>query len=196
MLGDERGVALVLSLVVLLTLSGVVLAFLSVSAREPRIARNLSDAARARYLAEAGLEIGYATLVAAGGPEGTWSSLLAAASPGRPWVALPSLTRAAPPDLTPAQGTYSVTIRNDLQPGNVVATGEPVADASVARDRNGVVIMRSTGTFDAATRTIEVPREGRPPGPPHDVELARNLRFTRATIAARSSFGSAPRFRR
>jgi Tfp pilus assembly protein PilX len=155
-LGDERGVALVLSLIVLLTVSGLALAFLSVSAFEPRIARNLSDAARARYLAEAGLEIGYATLVAAGGPEGTWSSLLAAATPASPWVALPSLTRAAPPGLTPAEGTYSVTIRNDSQPGDVVTTGEPAADSSVTRDRNGVVIMRSTGTFDAATRTIEV----------------------------------------
>ena len=155
-LGDERGVALVLSLMVLLTLSGLVLAFLSVSALEPRIARNLSDAARARYLAEAGLEVGYATLVAAADPDGAWSSLLAAATPASPWVALPSLTRAAPPGLTPAEGTYSVTIRNDSRPDDVALTGEPAADASVARDANGVVIIRSTGTFDAATRTIEV----------------------------------------
>jgi Tfp pilus assembly protein PilX len=172
-LGNERGVALVLSLIVLLTVSGLALAFLSVSAFEPRIARNLSDAARARYLAEAGLEIGYATLVAAGGPEGTWSSLLAAATPASPWVALPSLTRAAPPGLTPGEGTYSVTIRNDSQPSDVVTTGEPAADWSVTRDdRNRVVIMRSTGTFDAATRTIEVvvkrqsPTKADRPAPP------------------------------
>ena len=166
-LGDERGVALVLSLMVLLTLNGLVLAFLSVSALEPRIARNLSDGARARYLAEAGLEVGYATLAAAADPDGTWSSPLAAATPASPWVALPSLTCAAPPGLTPAEGTYSVTIRNDSRKGDVALTGEPAADSEAALDVNGVVIMRSMGVFKDATRTVEVvvTRRAPPPSP-------------------------------
>src|SRR2546427_1592464 len=45
-LGDERGVALILGLVVLMTLSALALAFLAVSALEPRISRNLHDASR------------------------------------------------------------------------------------------------------------------------------------------------------
>ena len=89
----ERGVALVLTLMVLLTLTGLALAFLSVSAFEPRIARNLSDAARARYLAEAGIEVGYNTLVAATGEHKTWSPLLATVTAAGTAVEEPGLER-------------------------------------------------------------------------------------------------------
>ena len=52
-LRNERGIALILALMVLLCLTGLVLSYLSVSALEPQISRNLSDASRSRYLAEA-----------------------------------------------------------------------------------------------------------------------------------------------
>jgi len=48
---DERGAALVLALMVLLTLTGLALAILSVSAFEPQISRNHGDTVRARYVA-------------------------------------------------------------------------------------------------------------------------------------------------
>ena len=153
----ERGVALVLTLMVLLTLTGLALAFLSVSAFEPRISRNLSDAARARYLAEAGIEVGYNTLVAAAGEHKTWSPLLATVTAaGGPWVALPSLTRASLPGLTEANGTYSVGIRNDSLADDAAITGEATVESDPALDANGVVIMQSTGYFATTTRTIEV----------------------------------------
>src|SRR6266446_7258407 len=130
-LGDERGVALILGLVVLMTLSALALAFLAVSALEPRISRNLHDASRARWLAEAGIELGYGLLAAAG--DGTWNALLATADAS--WVVLPALDGAALPGLTPAEGTYAVSIRNDRQ----------AADG---------MTVRSAGTFNTTTRTI------------------------------------------
>jgi len=132
-LGDERGIALILALMVLLTLSGLALALLASSALEPRISRNLHDASRARWLAEAGIELGYGLLAAAG--DGTWNALLATADAS--WVVLPSLDGVALPGLTPAEGTYAVSIRNDRQ-----AT-------------DGMTV-RSAGTFNTTTRTIEV----------------------------------------
>lgn len=152
----ERGVALVLTLMVLLTLTGLALAFFSVSAFEPGISRNLSDGARARYLAEAGIEVGYNTLVAAAGEHKTWSPLLATVNAaGDHWVALPSLTRASLPGLTAAEGTYSVGVRNDSLADDTAITGG-ATESDPALDANGVVIMRSTGKFANTTRTIEV----------------------------------------
>ena len=55
LLGNESGVAMIMALMVLLALTGLVLAFLSVSAFEPQISKNLTDIARARYLAESGI---------------------------------------------------------------------------------------------------------------------------------------------
>ncbi len=132
-LGDERGIALILALMVLLTLSALALALLASSALEPRISRNLHDASRARWLTEAGIELGYGLLAAAG--DGAWNALLATADAS--WVVLPSLDGAALPGLTPAEGTYVVSIRNDRQ----------AADG---------MTVRSAGTFNTTTRTIEV----------------------------------------
>ena len=132
-LGDERGIAVILALMVLLTLSGLALALLASSTLEPRISRNLHDASRARWLTEAGIELGYGLLAAAG--DGAWNALLATADAS--WVVLPSLDGAALPGLTPAEGTYVVSIRNDRQ----------AADG---------MTVRSAGTFNTTTRTIEV----------------------------------------
>lgn len=46
LLGSESGVALALTLIVLLALTCLVLAFLSVSALEPQISSDLADTAR------------------------------------------------------------------------------------------------------------------------------------------------------
>lgn len=163
--GGERGVALVLTLMVLMALTGLALAFLSAGALEPRISRNLGDAARARYLAEAGIEVGYNTLVAAAAAGGGWSALLATASADSPWVALPGLAPAPLPGLPTAEGTYSVSIRNDAQPDDPAVTGEAAVDPDAALDANGVVIVRSTGSFRDARRTIEAVVK-RPLSPP------------------------------
>src|SRR5437660_11523131 len=78
-LRDERGIALILGLVVLMTLGALALAFLAVSALEPRISRNLHDTSRARWLDEAGIELGYGLLAATAADDGAWSAQLTAA---------------------------------------------------------------------------------------------------------------------
>jgi len=151
LLGNERGVALVLALMILLTLTGLVLAFLSVSAFEPQISRNLADTTRARYLAEAGLEVGYNALIATA----DWSSPLASATTASPWIILPNMSAATLPGLDSASGTYTVSVRNDYQASDNALTGVAV-DTGVTTDANMIVIMRATGTYNNAAKTLEV----------------------------------------
>ena len=88
LLNNEQGVALVLAVMVLLVLTGILLAFLSVSALEPQISRNVADTARARYLAEAGVEIGFNLLVNTGDATQSFTPALAGATGTNPWVTL------------------------------------------------------------------------------------------------------------
>ena len=159
-LRNERGIALVLALMVLLVLTGLVLSYLSVSALEPQISRNLSDAARARYLAEAGIERGFNVVT----KTPNLNTLLVGATVASPWVPVAGLTSATIGAATNG-GTFSVTVRNDNGASDTPITGlgaatVPVMDSSVTTDSNGVIIMRSTGTFAGAngtiTKTIEV----------------------------------------
>ncbi|MBI3893154.1 MAG: hypothetical protein HY303_16670 [Candidatus Wallbacteria bacterium] len=62
-LTDQCGIALVMALILLLTLSGLVLAALSLSAFEPQISQNLVDTVNARMLADSGIDYGYNTLI-------------------------------------------------------------------------------------------------------------------------------------
>ncbi len=59
LLGNERGVALPLAMIMLVVLTMLTLTFMSLGAVEPQISRNLSDGARARQLAESGIEWGF-----------------------------------------------------------------------------------------------------------------------------------------
>jgi Tfp pilus assembly protein PilX len=166
-LGNERGVALVLSLMMLLALTGLLLAFLSVSSLEPQISRNLADTARARYLAEAGLEVGFATLVNTGDAMQSFSPAVATGTGGAPWVTLvnngtiANVTAGGAAAEAAFAGTFTVIVRNDSQNADSALTGQPagtnaVPNETVSADSNKVVIMRSTGTFNGASKTIEV----------------------------------------
>lgn len=155
-LRNERGVALILAMMVLLCLTGLVLSYLSVSALEPQISRNLSDAARARYLAEAGVERGYNVLT----NTADWNTLLGGATVAAPWVAVAGLTNAPITGATNG-GAFSVTVRNDNGAADTPFTGlsnttVPTMDSSPTAENNGVLIMRSTATFNGATKTLEV----------------------------------------
>jgi Tfp pilus assembly protein PilX len=155
----QRGVALILVLVLLLGLGGLVAAYLAVSRLEPQISRNLAAASRARYLAEAGIERGFNVLIATAEAGGGWSALLGGATTARPWVAIAGLTNIALGGGT--AGTFSVTIRNDNGVTDSPLTGlsattRPAMDTSPSVDVNGTLIMRSAGTFSGLTRTIEV----------------------------------------
>ena len=111
--GDERGVALVMAMMVLLILTGLMLAFLSVSAFEPQISRNHFDSVRARHLAEAGIEAGFNQLIAV-----DWTATLTGATAAAPWRTVAGLNNATLPGLASSYGTFSVTVRNDFQTGS------------------------------------------------------------------------------
>src|SRR5207253_9468153 len=104
---NEHGVALVLALMILLTLTGLVLAFLSASAFEPQISRNHSETVRARYVAEAGVEYAYDTLAT---NVASWNDYLAAATCAQ--VAVLRAPNSSFPGLGRPHGTFTVRFRN------------------------------------------------------------------------------------
>src|SRR2546422_10739761 len=86
---NERGIAAVMALIVVLALSLLVAAFLAVSAFEPQISQNLADSMQAHYAADAGIEWAFDQLVRTA----NWDTLLAGAINFRPpWVIPPGRT--------------------------------------------------------------------------------------------------------
>ncbi len=145
-LRDQRGVAAALSLYVLVILSMMLMAFLSMAATEPQVSRNHADLTQARYVAEAGIEWAFDTLV----QTADWSTVLQA---GGTMVIGQTL-----PGLTAASGTFTATARNDTQANDTQLTGQAALDpsGSATVDGNGIVIVTSTGTVNGVTRQIQV----------------------------------------
>jgi Tfp pilus assembly protein PilX len=150
-LRDERGIAVVVGLIALMTLTALVLAFLAVSAWEPQISRNLADGTRARYVAEAGLEAAYDTLIA----NTNWNAMLVGSTcaPTDNGSVLGAQGTTLP-GLTAASGTYTVRVRNDCRVNDSLLTG--VTLEGNATDANDRVILTAIGTFGNAQRTISV----------------------------------------
>ena len=182
---DQRGAALPLAMLCLVALSVMVLTLLSLSSMEPQIAQNLADTARARYLAESGIEWAFKQVAASPvGENGVFGASLFAGPdivpdtaddqqpsgvPGQNIAAM--LTALSAPSRLPsrsaAEGVYSVTVRNDILAGDDKLTGVALDPGDKLTDRNGIVIVTSTGTYRSATRTIQVviKRVGIPPFP-------------------------------
>ncbi len=148
MLKNERGMILPITLMIMLLLTTVAVAVSSLGTSEPQIARNLADSARARAVAEAGLEVAYLSVANAA----SFSALIASAPTGGE-VAL--FTNATLPGLNASQGTYSVMVRNDTRNGDPVITGV-AKEASVTVDANNRLILVATGNFGSATRQVQV----------------------------------------
>lgn len=182
LLGNSRGVALPLSLIVLATLTMLIVAFLTVAGVEPQISQNLSDSGRARFLAEAGVEWAFVTLAGTldintrlTGPDGvqnTSDDQLPTNVSGQNTAATltPLGSPMALPTLTTTTGTFAVTVRNDNLAGDGSFTGlgvDNTGGGTKFNDTNGVFIVTSTGTFAGASRTIQVAfkRIGLPPFP-------------------------------
>jgi Tfp pilus assembly protein PilX len=156
---DERGTALLLALIVLLILTGIVVAFLSASAFEPRISRNHNLTVRARFMAEAGIEYAYDMLATRGD---AWNDLLAGATCSQ--GAVLGAASAPLPGLGSAYGTFTVRVRNDCDANDQTLTGttpdtatgpcDAVAAGGATRDANCQVLVESTGAIGGATRTI------------------------------------------
>ena len=173
---DQRGVALPLAMISLLILTMLVLTVLNLGAVEPQISRNLSDTARARHLAEAGIEWAFdcladqdlsAFLAGPDNVQNTADDQLATSVAGQSIAARMDNTfcAASPPTgalpgLTTAAGTFSVTIRNDSigagggYAGDQILTGVAVDGGGKFTDTNGVVILTATGTYGNASRQI------------------------------------------
>lgn len=160
LLGNERGVALPLAMIMLVVLTMLTLTFMSLGAVEPQISRNLSDGARARQLAESGIEWGFNQL---GGKAFDDATLLGSGlttggvNCGSGITCKVLVTGQALPGLTSAAGTFAVTLRNDLNTLNtdqaLIGSGNTL-DTSTSVDNNKIVILKSTGTFNGASRTI------------------------------------------
>lgn len=157
---SERGVALPLAMILLMVLTLMTITFMSLGAVEPQISKNLSDGARARQLAESGLEwamstqignqdLNSATLLGgtmtSGGTCGSGNSCRVLTTTGT----LPGLTSTA--------GTFTVTLRNDINTnaGDQQLIGTALTrDTSTTTDLNGVVILSATGAYGGASRSI------------------------------------------
>lgn len=175
-LRDQRGVALPLALISLLILTTLVLTVLNLGAVEPQISRNLSDTARARHLAEAGIEWAFdciadqdlsAFLAGPDNVQNTADDQQATSVAGQNIAAqmsnnlcVNSPPPGALPGLTAATGTFAVTVRNDSigaaggYAGDQVLTGQPIDGGGKFTDTNGIVIVTATGTYGTATRQI------------------------------------------
>jgi hypothetical protein len=135
---------------VLVGLTAIMLALLSIGAIEPQISRNHVDLIQARYLAEAGIEHAYDTLAV---NAGAWSQYLAGAT----CTAGVVLVDAPLPERPGAHGHFTARVRNDCRPGDEQLTGVPRDDAiDPARDANGKVIVSSTGVAGRTSQTITV----------------------------------------
>ncbi len=173
---DQRGVALPLALISLLILTMLVLTVLNLGAVEPKISKNLSDTARARHMAEAGIEWAFdcladqdlsAFLAGPDGAQNTSDDNLATSVAGQSNAARMDATfcpNSPPPGNLPGlgagTGTFAVTIRNDSigavggYAGDQVLTGVAVDGGGKFTDSNGVVILTATGAFGTSTRRI------------------------------------------
>jgi hypothetical protein len=160
-LRNERGVALPLAMIVLVVLTMMALAFMTLGAVEPQISRNLSDGARARQLAEAGIELAFTKLA-----NQDFSVLLAgstAVSGSSPTEYILVAGGTTLPGLSASQGTFGVTVRNDITSGDEKFTGyippggttqSLDIGGTATNDLNGILIVKSIGTFNGATRTV------------------------------------------
>src|SRR5437868_1202144 len=141
---DERGIAVVVSLIALVTLTALVLAFLAVSGFEPQIAANLTGATQARYVAEAGLEEAFdqlaLLLVNPANTATAWDAALVGATCAQGALAPNTQANQVLPGLTSASGTFTVRIRNDCQAADTSLTGVAV-DAAATADTNSRVIV-------------------------------------------------------
>jgi hypothetical protein len=131
--------ALTLALSVLAALTVPMLALLSVSALEPLMARNLVDATRAFYLAEAGIEWALTLPIEAPAGNATVPGTLASPAGAQSPAGAPEPESAAslalPAGLLP-WGTASITVGGTAIPG--------------------LIVLTSAGMVNGARRTIEV----------------------------------------
>src|SRR5436309_2002831 len=140
---NERGIAAVMALIVVLALSLLVSAFLAVSAFEPQISQNLADSIQARYAADAGIEWAFDQLVATT----SWNTLLTGSTGCANPVTPVGWTNVAVPNVS---GTFTVSLRNDCQAGDNLITGVAV-DNVTGTAKEGNVAGKDQGSTALTT---------------------------------------------
>jgi Tfp pilus assembly protein PilX len=161
LLGNERGVALPLAMILLMVLTMLTITFLSLGSVEPQISRNLSDGARARQVAEGGIEWAFNQLTGKDFNDATLLGGTLTSGAGNCLSGQMCLVLAngvTPPWLASADGSaLTVTLRNDLSTVSgdqaLIGSGNTL-DTSTSVDNNKIVIVKSTGSFNGASRTI------------------------------------------
>jgi hypothetical protein len=157
---NERGVALPLAMILLMVLTMLTITFMSLGSVEPQISRNLSDGARARQLAESGLEWAMSTQIGSNDlNSGTLlgGTMTTNGACGSGYTCRVLASAQTLPGLTAAQGTFGVTLRNDrdIIPGDLALIGtNNTRDSTWTSDVNGIVIVTATGSFNGATRRV------------------------------------------
>src|SRR5438093_8711941 len=148
---NERGIAAVMALIVVLALSLLVSAFLAVSAFEPQISQNLADSIQARYAADAGIEWAFDQLVATT----SWNTLLTGSTGCANPVTPVGWTNVSVPNVA---GTFTVSLRNDCQAGDNLITGVAIDNVTgtATNDGNGIIIVMATGSYQGAQKRIQV----------------------------------------
>ena len=154
---EERGIALVISLLVMALLSMLGVTFLSMSATEITIASNEVSSSRAFFLTEAGVALAKQTL--RNTPD--WDTVLTD----------PPTTTVCPVIVPASTGNCSYAIVNDAADG-----GGPT------NDTNDLVIIEATGLSQTASREVHVAftRTGGIPTPPAalmSVGVSSNVSF-------------------
>jgi Tfp pilus assembly protein PilX len=144
---DERGMALVMAMIVLVILSCLVIAFSLLSGTEPTIAANQLRVAQARALAEAGLERAAWALTAGKKCEAT-SPTPAGCPTGLTYTSLGQLPAVVP---APYDGSQLLTVSAGDNIGGVRVT---VSAGSTDRERNVVAVgwVPTDDTTDAHTK--------------------------------------------
>jgi Tfp pilus assembly protein PilX len=174
MMLNQRGMALPLTLMLVMALMSLTMALLSYGTFEPAISRNLTDNSQARLAAEAGLERALDLLR----NTTDWSQLVASATPENRTLAITQLSNVAVAGSGGA--TFTVTVRNDTLTSDAFITGLTPVDTSVSSDQNGALIVTATGTVSVtqsgtttvrATKVLEA-AVTRPPALPFPAALA------------------------
>lgn len=147
MLLNQRGIALPLTLMILLVISSLALALLAMAGYEPAISRNLAEGTQARFAAEAGAEAAFDTLAVTA----NWSTLIANANP-----TVTLFNNRSIGSLPASQGTYTVLLRNDNLAGDPAITGVAADTGGPTQDLNKVMIVTSTGTTNKGMKRIRV----------------------------------------
>jgi Tfp pilus assembly protein PilX len=144
---NQRGIALPMTLLIVLVVVSIALGLLAVAGHEPTISKNLADSTQARFAAEAGIEAAFDTLAVTP----NWNTLLLNADP---LTGKKLFDRQSIGSLDASRGTYTVFLRNDNLAGDPPITGVAADGGGATQDTNKVMIVTSTGTTPKGTRRI------------------------------------------